>query len=346
MGAGVGAGEGAGEGSGGSTALGGEVGGGEVGSVEMGGVEGGAGAPAQPLANDLDQDGVIDSSDNCPGDYNPEQRDIDQDGVGDVCELDSDGDGVPNEWDPAPDDPAWPGRSLPNTVYAHTERVLYSLNVKTSLLEPVAPLSFPAERYDSSITDIAIDRAGVLWAISYDELFICHPATGECRAQGRLPNNSYNGLTFLPGDELGSQRDVLVAIDLYGEWARLDVDYSTGAVSASTLGRYLGDRSSGDAFSIAGVGTFASIKRWGDSGDLLARINLSRIGLFDDVVVLSGYQSVYGLAGWQGALLAFDESGRVLRVNLQTGAVEVINEQGIAWWGAAVSTVLMTTPGP
>lgn len=39
-------------------------------------------------SQDLDQDGVRDGKDNCPGIYNPDQRDTDLDGIGDQCEID------------------------------------------------------------------------------------------------------------------------------------------------------------------------------------------------------------------------------------------------------------------
>ena len=44
--------------------------------------------------NDKDLDGIIDSSDNCPDVYNPDQMDSDGDGYGDKCENDDDGDGI------------------------------------------------------------------------------------------------------------------------------------------------------------------------------------------------------------------------------------------------------------
>ena len=47
-------------------------------------------APAEP---DTDGDGAPDSSDNCPGDFNPDQADADSDGEGNVCDFDSDSDG-------------------------------------------------------------------------------------------------------------------------------------------------------------------------------------------------------------------------------------------------------------
>jgi hypothetical protein len=51
-------------------------------------------APPDPL--DLDGDGVPDGSDNCDGTPNPDQRDLDNDGVGNLCDVDVDGDGVLN----------------------------------------------------------------------------------------------------------------------------------------------------------------------------------------------------------------------------------------------------------
>ena len=36
---------------------------------------------------DSDGDGIPDVGDNCPADYNPEQKDTDEDGAGDVCDL-------------------------------------------------------------------------------------------------------------------------------------------------------------------------------------------------------------------------------------------------------------------
>ena len=60
---------------------------------------------------DLDGDGVNDSADNCPEDYNPSQLDKDLDGIGDSCDPvdntasgDDDGDTVANDVDNCPED--------------------------------------------------------------------------------------------------------------------------------------------------------------------------------------------------------------------------------------------------
>ena len=43
---------------------------------------------------DIDNDGIIDSKDNCVNTANIDQADLDGDGIGDVCDDDRDGDGV------------------------------------------------------------------------------------------------------------------------------------------------------------------------------------------------------------------------------------------------------------
>ena len=54
---------------------------------------------------DSDGDGVYDSEDNCPFDFNPEQTNLDGDALGDVCDEDLDGDGVDDIEDVFPDNP-------------------------------------------------------------------------------------------------------------------------------------------------------------------------------------------------------------------------------------------------
>ena len=48
---------------------------------------------------DADEDGLMDWLDNCPSNNNPDQADFDYDKDGDVCDLDDDNDGVPDDVD-------------------------------------------------------------------------------------------------------------------------------------------------------------------------------------------------------------------------------------------------------
>jgi Ca2+-binding RTX toxin-like protein len=62
--------------------------------------------PVDPEDGDADEDGVLDSVDNCAEAANADQEDTDADGIGDSCqsEPDSDGDEVPDEADNCPED--------------------------------------------------------------------------------------------------------------------------------------------------------------------------------------------------------------------------------------------------
>jgi len=55
-----------------------------------------------PILQDLDDDGVVDSEDNCPTISNPDQSDVDDDGTGDACDSEADGDGIQNSADNCP----------------------------------------------------------------------------------------------------------------------------------------------------------------------------------------------------------------------------------------------------
>lgn len=62
----------------------------------------------EPWGCDSDKDGLqgpgdeCSNIDNCPWDFNPDQADADGDGIGDVCEPDSDGDGLIDDLDNCP----------------------------------------------------------------------------------------------------------------------------------------------------------------------------------------------------------------------------------------------------
>jgi hypothetical protein len=189
-----------------------------------------------------------------------------------------------------------------------------------------------------SMTDIAIDRFGVLYGITFDDLHVCEPTSAACYHLAALPDDS-NGLTFVPPGTVEDDDDALIGIAISGNWRHMQL--SGGMVAQVLLGSYgVGYSSSGDAFSIEGVGTFASVDAAADPSDMIVEVDPADGTVLQEIGSLTGYTAVYGIAGWQGAIFAFDETGDVLLVNPSDGTFELVNDTLNAWWGAAVTTQL------
>lgn len=296
---------------------------------------------------DLDFDGVDDAVDNCPGIFNPKQDDIDQDRIGDLCDPvndDVDGDGIPNAADPFPADPMAPGVVNTLTVYAHTSTRLYYLDVKTAEVYLVGTFAFPNGTTSREMTDIAIDRHGVLYGISFDDVFVIDPHSARCWRLAALPAE-FNGLTLIPREETGEAEDALVGIANDGAWWRLTLVPGLPGLGAQvSLTRYggfdAGWLSSGDVFSIVGVGTFASVDTATVDRDHLVQVDPKSGSILASVGPIGSYDQVWGLAGWTGRAYGFEAGGKVLVLDLATGAIITEKDMNLAWWGAGVRTVI------
>jgi hypothetical protein len=252
---------------------------------------------------------------------------------------DLDEDGIPDKADLFPDDPTRPGKAYGDVVYAQTKDELWTMNVKTYKLTYVAHFGWPDDGDGHEMTDIAIDRYGVLYGLTYGALYTCHPQTGACDRVGTMPAK-YNALTFVPPGLLDEEVDTLVAIGAGGEWTQLDRDGNE--MVPTILGLYGAMfTSSGDAYSIAGAGTYATVNKVGEDDDWLVAIQPTTGAINAEIVPIKGFTKVYGLAGWTDRAFAFDETGSVLVIDTVLGkvitAIQTVDKR---WWGAAVRTTL------
>jgi len=257
-----------------------------------------------------------------------------------ACAQDTDQDGIPDSADPMPDDPGFPGTVAADAVYAHTSDTLYKMNVKTYQLDKVGDFQWTEDGGNHLVTDIGVDRYGVLYAVTFTDVYACHPVTAGClRMGGQSVDTSFNGMTLVPQGYLDPYEDTLVAISKDGGWFRLSL--SGDQFFAHKLGEYGPPYSSaGDAYSIDGVGTFAAVHKEGAPEDFLVRVNPSNGKIMAEVGPIGDYTGIFGLAGWAAKAFAFDKEGDVILVDTNTGGITVLHETGLPWWGAGVRTVL------
>jgi hypothetical protein len=255
---------------------------------------------------------------------------------------DSDEDGIPDGADPFPCDSERPGTSSAMTVYMHTPGALWKLDLKTYAVSKAGYFKWPDGPYSSEqMTDIAIDRHGVLYGVSFIKAYVCHPTTVECWELGDLPD-FFNGLTMIPKGVIDPDREVLVGISVDGGWYRLDVN--DNGIAATKLGQYgEGYYSTGDAYSIQDVGTFAAVYRPAElmGPDYLIEVDPLTGSSVSEVGVLPGDEDVLGLAGWTGLAFAFEVGGDIVVIDTSSGEiVEILLETSENWWGAGVRTLI------
>lgn len=120
--------------------------------------------------SDMDNDGVPDGCDNCPGDANADQTDLDEDGQGDACDIDDDNDGCYDE-------PGyWPQDQHPDSPVARDGKFIYS---------PYCTGSKPPYSYAFEGGGVDTDGDGVPNCADYDD-----DNDGLCDDNETLSSNS------------------------------------------------------------------------------------------------------------------------------------------------------------
>ena len=148
-------------------------------------------------------------------------------------------------------------------------------------------------------------------------------------------------MTLVPAGTIDPDRDAIIGISNTGGWYHLQL--AGGALDPTLVGNYGGTyQSSGDAFSIEEVGTYASttLVDWMTDEDKIVVVDPTSGAVTSEITTMAGYTRIWGLAGWHEKIFAFDESGDVLHVDPSDGAVTLLEATGIAWWGAGVRTAI------
>lgn len=255
--------------------------------------------------------------------------------------------------DAGPDpDPSDAGPDVPDTrppptgmpdplsrIWVNTPRELFSFDPQTRLLTEVGAFS-EGGVVPASITDLAVDGEGNLWAASFHTLFRVDTTTAELTRVGDFDQDSVrmNAMSFVAAGLLDPLEETLVVVATNGDYYRVD-DTNAHLVPLGTVGpEYL---SSGDLVSVGAASTtYAAAQRPGDDMDVLVEFDLAT-GEMAPVGVDIGHDRIYGMAYHSMELFGFTCDGDVLLIDLETGVGTPLDHAAErCFWGAAVSTAV------
>lgn len=231
---------------------------------------------------------------------------------------DCDGDGIPDRRDPFPSDPSSPGTVEAGVLYANTRDALYAF---TPAIDWQPDFVVLLDTGGDAITDIAIDKFDVLYAVSSSTLFVCNPQTGVCDDIAEL--SGVNAAGFIPNVDDPATDDALHMANASGDWYVATLRGASADIVR--LGAYPdGVISAGDITDGVGI-VIASVEQAGQPG-----IALVEPGTVNVQAIQATASQPWGISLWEDQLIWFSPDGAV-----NTSGGVVFQNTSIAWWGAA-----------
>jgi hypothetical protein len=239
-------------------------------------------------------------------------------------------------------------------VYASTQDELFELNPITKELRRVGSYScirLTSDPNDSQdgMADIAIDQYQRMYGIGRISdggqwaLVSIEPSTAACTVIAPVDVTTMFpcGLTFVPEGTLDPTSEVLVGINLAGEYVRFDT--TTGArTPVGSLGSDFFSKGA-DIVSIKNGGTYTTGQSEPDTLYGLDPAN----GSAATPIGTTSANLIAGLGFWGGTLYAFSYTGRLYAVDATTASsteIAIPNAPaGLRFWGAAVTTIAPVT---
>jgi hypothetical protein len=219
-------------------------------------------------------------------------------------------------------------------VYAHSATTLYKVDPDTLQVQMVGDFNWGSVGTDQ-MTDIAIDKDGQMVGVSFTRVYRVDPTNANTTLLSSALARTFNGLSFVPADQLGMMGpDILIGTEnLSGKVFRVD-PMNGNVTEVGDMGAQF--RSSGDLVGIAGFGTVQTVV--GSTGDNLARLAMNTFSA-SPIGGGTGFSKIWGVAYFKGKVYGFTETGGFVLIDPNTGAGTMVSSSGIAWWGAAVTTV-------
>jgi hypothetical protein len=242
-----------------------------------------------------------------------------------------------------PDAPGGPGPEAGNGggdsgdgsmtfVYAHTSSTLYKVDPDTLAISMIGNFVWPG--LPDQMTDLAIDKNGVMVGVSFGSVYKVDPTTAQTTLLSSGLGGTFNGLSFVPASMLGMTGDDVLIGTRNDDGVVSRIDPMTGAVSAvGDMGSAF--QSSGDIVAVDGFGMVQTTL--GAPWDVLVRLapnNFAATKIGAD----TGFGQIWGLGFWKNKIFGFTQTGNFITIDPNTGAGTLVQGGGPEWWGAAVTT--------
>jgi hypothetical protein len=220
-------------------------------------------------------------------------------------------------------------------VYANTPESLYRVDPDTLMVTKIGDFIFPTAIAPGLITDIAIDKNGIMLGVTNDAVYRIDSTTARLTLLSDELTGGFNGLSFVPAALVGeSGADILVGTRA-DDGLVFRIEVTTGhATSIGDMGDF---HSSGDLVSVSDFGT-AQIATGVINGSFNRLVRLEPPGFAGTAVGSTGFIQLWGLAYWKNRLFGFTYAGEIIVLDQTTGKGEVVQSGGPQWFGAAVTT--------
>lgn len=216
-------------------------------------------------------------------------------------------------------------------VYAHTASELYRVDPDTLAITRIG--AFGWSNGSDQMTDLAVDKTGLMIGISYGSVYRIDPSTAQTTRLSSALSGDFNGLSFVPAAMLGTTGDDVLVGTRNSDGVVSRIDPMTGQVT--TVGNMGGFSSSGDL--VAASGTTVQTADGGFASDRLVRL---APGTFAATAIGTsiGFSDIWGVAFWKSQIFGFTQYGEFITIDPTTGVGTLVENDGPAWWGAAVTT--------
>jgi hypothetical protein len=229
-------------------------------------------------------------------------------------------------------------------VYAHSPTKLYRIDSNDLSVHEIG--AFGAALGTSSMTDIAVDKDGVMKGVSLSKIWDIDADTGTASNPVAFGGSgNLTSLTFVPKDpnDPNSDEDLVTAGD-GGNVYQIKADGSTTLLGnyGMTNGKQI--ISSGDIVSVRGLGTLATVDVVGETEDYLAWIDPANGWKATLIGTGTGKDKIFGLGFWGGTIFGFVDdgsgagTGELVTIDKGTGVAAPATMSQFRWYGAGVTT--------